>query len=397
MNRTRLIVITFISMLSVIIVGIATQPTEAQSSGYGWVGKFYNNTDLSGEPVVENVPYTNGLCAIWDGGQPYSGGPNCLKGEELTAVNDNNYSAIFTVSESLQRSALPSSRYWRFTLRYDDGIRFYLNGAVYDDFNPLSPLDTTGACANLCRERTFYMEMIAGRYDMRIDYVNFTGPGMIYIAWEPVAYPSVTPVTTLVTTTPASPDELIRNGGFDGEIIGDSQGDLSYWKVKNGKGDKLKCNSYPRLIARGDCLFRFKGGVGENSSLEQIIESIPEQYKGIIFDVRGRSTIIYNKLVIYITVKYSDNTEPTRYKLKRSTQTDYSEYGDQIPFASTMVDMIKVQFGYRYQHPQNKLYIDQVSVRGLEQYPVTATAPPTPTPFMFPTPVNSSADLVPLP
>lgn len=79
------------------------------TSGSGaWTGNFFNNTDLSGSPVL--TQNTDRINYDWGLGSPGAG------------VNADNFSARWT------RTANFTAGTWRFTATTDDGVRVYLNG-----------------------------------------------------------------------------------------------------------------------------------------------------------------------------------------------------------------------------------------------------------------------------
>lgn len=393
LKHTRLIATAVVFILIALIIGFATQPTQAQILGTGWVGKFYNNTNLSGSPVADNVPYPYGLCAAWYDGKPTTGSESefqpCISGQPLNAVNSDNFSATFDSAQNFSQIGT-----YIFTLRYNDGIRLVIDGqTVFEDFVPTVP-DTTGECANRCRESTIYHDLTAGTHNLKVDYVDFSGEALIQVQWGYHGNLPVTPVMTPMTATPVAPNELMSNSGFEGEFVGDAVGSLSQWKVKNGQGDKVKCNRPNRIVSlTGDCAFQFKGSVDENSKLEQTIDVVSSAFantKGLNFNtwVFPKNANVNAKAII--TVKYSDNTDKTKRSLTIPPIKAYLPLSNQIPFASSLLDKIKVQFSNK--SPNGKLYIDEVSLQIVEEIV------PTPTPAaMMLTPGRSSAGLVPLP
>jgi hypothetical protein len=386
-------------ILITLIVGFAVQPTEAQILGTGWVGKFYNNTNLSGSPVANDVPYPYGLCAVWGQGAPAAGSNNpsnpCTFGQPLNGVNSDNFSATFTSTQNFGASGE-----YLFTLRYNDGIRLVIDGqTVFEDFDVVE-VDVTGECANRCKQSTVTLNLPSGTHNLKVDYVEFTGEAIIQVQWGFTAgnYPTITPVYTLQTMTPQPVEELIQNGGFEGEFVGDYKGNISQWKLKNGKGDRVKCNRYNQWIAfTGDCAFRFKGSVGENSKLEQNINpagTAPTAAEGLTFNTFIYGTGANIDANIKIIVKYADNTEKTKRTievLNGLLRTDfYLPISDQFPFASPLVDKFKVQFNHK--SLTGKLYVDEVSLRVADDIDVTQTPQPTteatqtlePTPTILP-------------
>ena len=92
----------------------------------------------------------------------------------------------------------------------------------------------------------------------------------------PTATPTNIPPTTIpptnVPSTPVPPTEtpdepetafeLLVNGGFEDSTEG--------WTLKNATSDKAVCNNPEKVVAAADnCAFQFKGGVEEQSSLQQ--------------------------------------------------------------------------------------------------------------------------------
>jgi hypothetical protein len=384
LKHLRLITILSAFILMALIVGFAVQPTEAQILGTGWVGKFYNNTNLSGSPVADGVPYPYGLCAVWEQGAPTAGSDNpsnpCTFGTPVLGVNPDNFSATFTSTQDF----LGNGQYL-FTLRYNDGIRLVIDGqTVFEDFDAVT-VDTTGECANRCKQSTVNVTLGAGAHNLKVDYVDFAGEALIQVQWGFGAgnYPTITPVYTLQTMTPQPVGELIQNGGFEGEFVGDYKGNTAQWKLKNGKGDRVKCNRYNQWIAfTGDCAFRFKGSVGENSKLEQNTNPVgtaPTSAEGVTFNAFVYAAGANIDANIKIIVKYADNTEKTKRTievLNGLVRTDfYLPISDQFPFSSPLVDKFKVQFNHK--SLTGKLYIDEVSLRFADDVDVTQTPQPT--------------------
>ncbi|MBC8170780.1 MAG: hypothetical protein H7X77_03885 [Anaerolineae bacterium] len=178
-----------------------------------------------------------------------------------------------------------------------------------------------------------------------------------------------TPTATATEgTPPPTPTEvpgvnLVENGGFEAVDV-DSNPDLTPWVLKNGSGDKIKCNKPGKEIAySGNCAFRFKGGVGENSKLQQIPDLI-----GLTFtagDSLDLSLFINASNVttsgkVKVTVKFSDTTEAGKITAPLDATPGYAQIIGSYELLSANVDKIKVQVGNK--SAAGKLYIDTVSL-----------------------------------
>lgn len=162
-----------------------------------------------------------------------------------------------------------------------------------------------------------------------------------------------------VTSTP-----LIINGGFE-----DS---LASWTLKGSgtKGDKVKCNKdtnsdgiADKIFANtGNCAFRFKGGVGEKSSLEQVVALTGQSLS--INDVLTFSASINGRVTtsgkIKVRVKYNDATPTGKVNIPLGPTNSYSIVTGSVEIKSLDIKKIKVQF--QHTGSSGKSYIDDVSL-----------------------------------
>jgi hypothetical protein len=81
-----------------------------------WTETYFNNTTLSGTPVLSRTSAPLSLAYDWGGGSP------------APVVSGNNFSARFT-----RTVVLPSAGTYRFTVGTDDGQRFSVNGTTVLD------------------------------------------------------------------------------------------------------------------------------------------------------------------------------------------------------------------------------------------------------------------------
>ncbi|HEX2619953.1 MAG TPA: sialidase family protein, partial [Phototrophicaceae bacterium] len=154
--------------------------------------------------------------------------------------------------------------------------------AVIDDLHTLFRSDDGGASwIQITDSQHMFATIQTVTGDPRIYgrvYIGTNGLGALYgdfIAPLPTAVPtetSTTLPTSTPTVTPTDPGsgalDLLINGSFEEDT--DNNKIPDNWNGKNLSGDKRKCNKPGKIIALdGECLFQFKGSVGENSKLIQ--------------------------------------------------------------------------------------------------------------------------------
>lgn len=166
MKRTVLGVL-LVLLVFALAISFLTAPVMAQNTGTGWLGTFYNTTDLSGAPVATDVPYPTGVFENWGSGPPLDD-----NGQPIPNVNADNFSARFVSSQVFTTGGL-----YTFTVYVDDGARILINGAVVlDQFSP----NTTGTY----RTFTFQQNITANStVAMEIQYVEFTGQAVMSFQW----------------------------------------------------------------------------------------------------------------------------------------------------------------------------------------------------------------------
>jgi len=139
---------------------------------YGWQGRYYDNAQLRGGPVL--IRDDAEIDFDWGEGTPI---PN------MPADN-------FSVSWSRQIDFKPN--YYRFNVRSDDGVRVWLDKALVMDY--WRPMDYEWHYAD-----GFYLE---GAHTLRVEYWERSGGARIRFWWE------------LTTTTP-SPGPPSASTGFN--------------------------------------------------------------------------------------------------------------------------------------------------------------------------------------
>lgn len=160
-------------------------------------------------------------------------------------------------------------------------------------------------------------------------------------------------------------DELLGNGGFEGDSTRDGQPDR--WQVQNRKNDQMRCNQRvgkPNAViyaATGRCAYQFKGTTG---SLTQVVAK-----KGLTFIAGDKLELAMSvrlarraKMRGSVIVTYNDGTQKSRLNLNTSqSSTYYREVYKSLTLASGDVKNIKVTL----QGVQGGALVDDVSLRYL--------------------------------
>lgn len=166
-----------------------------KSSYTGWRGRYYNNTDRTGQPVIirddKDPGGGPGLDFDWGFGSP------------AAEIGFDGFSVDWQRSLNFQAGT------YIFTIDVDDGVRFFVDGApLIDNYA------TTGS-----RVVTVTRVLNAGAHSLQVQYVEYSGQSKFKLTWEkvvppptntplppPTAPPSSTPPpTVLPPTAPPSP------------------------------------------------------------------------------------------------------------------------------------------------------------------------------------------------
>jgi hypothetical protein len=159
----------------------------------------------------------------------------------------------------------------------------------------------------------------------------------------------------IYTCDGSAPTNLVSNGDFEEE--------LTDWTVKNAVGDKVKCNKEDKVFSNtGECAFRFKGGAGENSKIQQVLDITGATFvAGETLDlsafVNGGASAVGT---VKISVTYGDSTLPTKLKTSLPTSGAYTELTGSVDIDSVAVTKVKLMFTNK--STSGKIYIDTVNV-----------------------------------
>lgn len=142
-------------LLSLLAFALNGQSALAQNTQTSWSAKYYNNRDLSGDPVFSR--YENSIFHDWGEGSP-----------DL-AVNVDGFSARWTGNINLDRSTV-----WRFTATTDDGMRVFINNSPIIDVWYDSQAHTV----------TTDIYLQAGNYPVRVEYYEAGGGAVAQFGWS---------------------------------------------------------------------------------------------------------------------------------------------------------------------------------------------------------------------
>ena len=120
----------------------------------GWWAEFYNNQNLTGDPVL--VRDDPDIDFNWQFNSPGSG------------VDADYFSVRWEQTISFDNGI------YLFTLLRDDGMRFYIDSVPY--------LDEWGSVQNPTRHTI--VESMNGAYDLRVEAMELTGPAQASVSWQ---------------------------------------------------------------------------------------------------------------------------------------------------------------------------------------------------------------------
>ncbi|HEX2622477.1 MAG TPA: choice-of-anchor Q domain-containing protein, partial [Phototrophicaceae bacterium] len=178
--------------------------------------------------------------------------------------------------------------------------------------------------------------------------------------------------------------ELIDNRGFEDPTV-------DAWVVKNSVGDKVKCDTETKIVAHtGVCAFRFKGGPGESTKLQQTID-----LTGLTFalgDTLDLSAFFNaNKPTtngkIKVVVAYSDSTPADKFKGNFAATGGYEPFTGGVNLTSGAVNKIKIMFINK--SSAGKAYLDDISLVQNSGIPL---ALPLPQAQLQPAPASGLSD-----
>jgi len=152
--------------------GVALVNLRWEPRDFGWLGTYYNNRDVGGDPVLQR--YDSAINFDWGSGSPDS------------RVNADGFSARW-----LRRLQLDGGLY-RVSAKADDGVRVWIDEQlVLDGWQSNSP------------DQLFTTEVHlgGGEYAVRVDYQENRGEAQVALTFLPVPVNEPAPTATPVATT----------------------------------------------------------------------------------------------------------------------------------------------------------------------------------------------------
>jgi hypothetical protein len=137
------------------LVGVTSPITPVTGLPGPWTGSYYNNTNLSGEPVLVRGDAT--LDFNWGWGSP------------ATEINRDFFSARWTGTFDFT-----GGRY-TFNTYSDDGVRLFVDDRlVIDSWRPMRGY------------RSASLNLGAGAHTVRLEYFERTGIALVRLSWQPL-------------------------------------------------------------------------------------------------------------------------------------------------------------------------------------------------------------------
>jgi subtilisin-like proprotein convertase family protein len=219
-------------------------------------------------------------------------------------------------------------------------------------------------------------EMSAGTWTLAVADNYATDAGTLN-SWRMVIYgysngstpdPTATPngPTATPTENPSGGTQLVVNGGFE-TLDTEGKPVITPWEVKNETGDKVKCNKEGKEFAfSGNCAFRFKGGVGEDSGLKQTLDlSAVTPQQGDAIDVFWAMNVPGGSVgKVKMTIKYDDTDQATKITGDLFETAGYEVWGTPVdePLILLSSNVQKMKFSISHKSESGKVYFDNVSV-----------------------------------
>lgn len=172
--------------------------------------------------------------------------------------------------------------------------------------------------------------------------------------------PTATPIPPTQTPIPDGARQLVFNGGFEGVV---SEAGVPFnWQVKNGKGEKVKCNDLDKLYAfQGQCAFMFKKSDTEDSRLKQTLDvtNVAANDTLVISFYATTKNVQAEMARALLKIKYVDGGKKKMRIYTASDTTPYTKYTDTVTLKAIPT---KLKLLVRFNGTTGKYFVDDVSV-----------------------------------
>ena len=178
-----------ILLAAALFVSLAGSPTSAQAqvatpTNVTWQASYWNNTNLSGDPVLQRLEAQ--LDYRW------------LTGSPAEAVTADTFSARWTATVQLDQAG------YRFTTVSDDGVRLYVDGRRLIDNWTVHATETDSAI----------IPLDAGAHTIEVEYFEQTGLARIAVGWTEMAQTGDESIDITPEQGPPGTTILVGASGF---------------------------------------------------------------------------------------------------------------------------------------------------------------------------------------
>lgn len=183
----------FVLVVTALGLSLSVENVSAQQFGSSWTASYFNNTGLSGSPVI----------AVID--DQINENATTLQQSSSGLVGAQNFSVRW---RGLQN--FPSGGSYRFRAVYDDGVRVIIDGTtIINDFNNNNAQKVAEATVTITQ----------GTRDITVEYVQFSGTSVVQFYWDPVGGAAVTGTAGPSPTPTATGLPPIPAGALTGTVI----------------------------------------------------------------------------------------------------------------------------------------------------------------------------------
>lgn len=144
---------------------VKPNPNPPPPASGPWTGAYFNNTSLSGNPVL--IRSDAAINFDWGFGSP-----------DPSRVFSDYFSVRWTRQQNFAAGT------WRFTVNADDGFRLYIDGNLVADYYNYVGNQT----------RTIDVPLAAGPHGIQLDYVEYTGIALVRLTYQQVTGPVPPPL-----------------------------------------------------------------------------------------------------------------------------------------------------------------------------------------------------------